>query len=88
MNNRICLGIIIGNRGFFPAHLCDTGRQEILSTLSKAGIDTIILPTSETKFGAVESMSDAEKCARLFEENRIKSMAFWSACPISVMKGG
>jgi L-fucose isomerase-like protein len=72
MNNRICLGIIIGNRGFFPAHLCDTGRQEILSTLSKAGIDTIILPTSETKFGAVESMSDAEKCARLFEENRSK----------------
>jgi hypothetical protein len=30
MNNQsITLGIIIGNRSFFPAHLCDTGRKEI-----------------------------------------------------------
>jgi L-fucose isomerase-like protein len=68
----ITLGVIVGNRGFFPAHLCDTGRKEILQTLERAGIGTVILPTTATKFGAVETMADAEKCADLFKENRDK----------------
>ena len=38
MDTKITLGIIIGNRGFFPAHLCDSGRKEILDTLEKLGI--------------------------------------------------
>src|SRR5436190_4913521 len=66
---KVTLGIIVGNRGFFPAHLCDSGRKEILKTLEKLGIQTVILPTSATKFGAVESLSDAQKCADLFKEN-------------------
>jgi L-fucose isomerase-like protein len=66
------LGIIVGNRGFFPAHLCDSGRKEILATLEKAGIGTIILPTTATKFGAVESMEDTQKCADLFKQNADK----------------
>jgi hypothetical protein len=39
----IKLGVIIGNRGFFPAHLCDTGRREILATLEKLGIGVVTL---------------------------------------------
>src|SRR3954471_7992783 len=66
---KVTLGIIVGNRGFFPAHLCDSGRKEILKTLESLGIQTVILPTDATKFGAVESMSDAQKCADLFKEN-------------------
>jgi hypothetical protein len=27
------LGVIVGNRGFFPDHLCETGREEILRVL-------------------------------------------------------
>ncbi len=69
---KITLGLIVGNRGFFPAHLCDSGRKEILKTLEKCGIDTVTLPTSATKFGAVESMDDAQKCADLFKENAAK----------------
>jgi L-fucose isomerase-like protein len=67
------LGVIIGNRGFFPAHLCDAGRKVILTTLEEMGIHTITLPKSASKFGAVESMEDAQKCAELFKEhgNRI-----------------
>ena len=66
------LGIIVGNRGFFPAHLCDTGRKEILATLEKLGIGVVALPTSATKFGAVESLEDAQKCADLFKQNAVK----------------
>ena len=28
--NKPTLGVIVGNRGFFPDHLCDTGRKTIL----------------------------------------------------------
>ncbi|HON08187.1 MAG TPA: L-fucose/L-arabinose isomerase family protein [Verrucomicrobiota bacterium] len=66
------LGIIVGNRGFFPDHLCDSGRKEILSTLEKLGIGAVILPADETKFGSVESLADAEKCANLFKQNADK----------------
>ena len=71
-NGRITLGLLVGNRGFFPAHLCDTGRKEILAVLEKNGIDVIALPTTATKFGAVESLDDAQKCAELFKQNADK----------------
>jgi len=61
------LGIIIGNRGFFPAHLCEAGRRDILKTLEKLGLKAVTLPLEATRFGAVESLSDARKCADLFK---------------------
>ncbi len=66
----ITLGIIVGNRGFFPDHLCDSGRKEILNVLERAGVHPVILPATATKFGAVETMEDAQKCADLFKANR------------------
>jgi L-fucose isomerase-like protein len=69
MNEQITFGLLVGNRGFFPAHLCDTGRKEIISVLGKNGINVVTLPTTATKFGAVESMEDAQKCAELFKQN-------------------
>ena len=68
----ITLGVVVGNRGFFPAHLCDTGRKEILATLEKLGFGVVILPATATKFGAVESLEDARKCAELFRQNADK----------------
>jgi L-fucose isomerase-like protein len=64
------LGIIIGNRGFFPAHLCESGRREILRVLEEEGIKPITLPVEASKFGAVESLVDAQKCADLFKAHR------------------
>mgnify|MGYP000971959335 CR=1 FL=1 len=29
----LTLGMIVGNRGFFPSHLCDTGRKTMLKVL-------------------------------------------------------
>ena len=72
MKHSITLGIIVGNRGFFPAHLCDKGRNQILATLEKLDINALTLPTTATKFGAVESLTDAQKCADLFKENAAK----------------
>ncbi|MEI7731604.1 MAG: L-fucose/L-arabinose isomerase family protein [Verrucomicrobiota bacterium] len=64
------LGIIVGNRGFFPAHLCEAGRRDILKVLADEGIEAVTLPLEATKFGAVESLTDAQKCADLFKQHR------------------
>jgi L-fucose isomerase-like protein len=64
------LGLIIGNRGFFPAHLCQAGRRDILKALEAEGIRAVTLPEDATKFGAVESLADAQKCADLFKAHR------------------
>ncbi len=66
----VTLGVIVSNRGFFPGHLCTSGRKTILSVLKKAGFNTIVLPQDATPYGAVESLSDARKCAALFKEHR------------------
>jgi L-fucose isomerase-like protein len=61
------LGVIVGNRGFFPDHLCETGRQEILRVLEEEGIAAIVLGPEDTPFGSVETLEDAKKCAELFK---------------------
>ncbi|MEI8195239.1 MAG: L-fucose/L-arabinose isomerase family protein [Phycisphaerae bacterium] len=66
----VTLGVILGNRGFFPAHLCESGRKQILATLERLGIKAILLPTDATTYGAVESLSDSQKCADLFKAHR------------------
>ena len=69
---RVTLGVIIGNRGFFPTHLCETGRKVILKVLEEQGFDVVILPESARQSGTVESINDARACADLFKANREK----------------
>jgi len=33
------MGLIVGNRGFFPDHLAKSGREEMLRVLQAAGIN-------------------------------------------------
>lgn len=66
----VTLGVIVGNRGFFPDHLALSGRQTILETLEKAGINAVIVGENDTDYGAIESLSEAKTCADLFAEKR------------------
>lgn len=63
------LGVIVGNRGFFPDHLCETGRNEILQALEEEGFAAIALSPDDTPYGSVETWEDAKKCAALFKEH-------------------
>jgi len=63
---KITFGIIVGNRAFFPDVLAKEGRKSILDVLKKNGYASVCLPTTETKYGAVETFEDAKKCASLF----------------------
>ena len=53
------LGLVVGNRGFFPDHLCASGREAVMKVLAAQDIQVVALPTDATKFGAVESLDDA-----------------------------
>ncbi len=64
------LGVIVGNRGFFPDHLADEGRKTILQVLTEEGIDAIALTPEDSKFGSVETNADAHKLADLFKKHR------------------
>jgi L-fucose isomerase-like protein len=68
--NKTTLGVIVGNRGFFPDHLCEIGRKQVLRVLEEEGITPIALTPEDTPFGSVETLEDANKCAVLFKEHR------------------
>lgn len=63
---KVTFGVIVGNRGFFPDVLAKEGRKDILEVLKTNGYGAVALPMTETKYGAVETFEDADKCAELF----------------------
>jgi L-fucose isomerase-like protein len=59
----------VGNRDFFPSHLCESGRQTVLNVLQEEGIKAVALSPEDTPYGSVESLNDAQKCADLFKRH-------------------
>ena len=64
---KMTMGVIVGNRGFFPDHLAKTGREEMIQVLQKAGMDAVVLAPEQSKYGAVETYDEAKRCAELFK---------------------
>ena len=62
-------GVVVGNRGFFPDHLAKTGREEIISVLEAAGARAVVLSPEESKYGAVETYTESQRCAELFKKH-------------------
>jgi L-fucose isomerase-like protein len=60
------LGVIIGNRDFFPDVLVGEARRDLLAVCGELGIDTVLLDEQATKLGAVETWEHAGRCADLF----------------------
>ncbi len=67
---QLTMGLIVGNRGFFPDHLCLSGRETMIKVLEAEGVKVIALKPEETPYGSVESLEDARKCAGLFKAHR------------------
>jgi len=65
-------GIILGNRDVFPDHLVEKGRKDIIDVMNELGYNYVILNKEDTPLGAVETYSDAKKCAELFKKNSDK----------------
>src|SRR4030095_1406050 len=68
-NNASTLGVIIGNRDFFPDKLVAEARTEILNEFKKLSITPILLGDTDSKLGGVETFVDVQKCAALFKQH-------------------
>jgi L-fucose isomerase-like protein len=64
------IGVIVGNRGFFPDHLAKSGREDILRVLEAAQMEVVALTPEESKYGAVETREESRRCADLFKRHR------------------
>lgn len=64
------LGVIIGNRDFFPDSLVEKARTEIIDVFAKLNLKPILLETTDSKLGGVETFKDAQKCAELLKKHR------------------
>ncbi len=70
MKKKQTFGVIVGTRGIFNPKLAREGRKKLLAQMEKMGFETVILPENATPTGAIETIEDAHKCARLFNEKR------------------
>jgi L-fucose isomerase-like protein len=68
--SRITLGLIVGNRGFFPDHLAKSGREEMIAVLERNGVDVVAVGPEDTKYGAIETREEARRLADLFKARR------------------
>ncbi len=66
------LGVIIGNRDFFPDKLVAEARTEILDLFKQLDITPIMLSDADSKLGGVETFTEAQKCAVLFKKHADK----------------
>jgi L-fucose isomerase-like protein len=67
--SKAVLGVIIGNRDFFPDKLVAAARAEIIELFQKLDITPVMLSETESKLGGVETFAEAKKCAALFKEH-------------------
>jgi L-fucose isomerase-like protein len=68
----MAIGVIVGNRDFFPDRLVSEGRDDILKLFAETGVEPVILNETDSKLGAVETWQHARRCADLFRANRDK----------------
>ena len=83
--NKNTIGIIIGNRDFFPDHLISQARKDILDLFKINKINPIILSDQDTKNGGVETYSDAEKCENIITSYTTASIVTrrYSRCQVA-----
>lgn len=71
MSNRSAtLGVIYGNRDFFPDHLVTEARAEVAAVLARLGAKAIQLGEGDSKLGGVETYAEARQCAELLKKHR------------------
>jgi L-fucose isomerase-like protein len=68
--NGMTLGVIFGNRDFFPDVLVAEARRDLMRVLAALGIEAVVLTPEQTKLGAVETWQHAVLCGQLMREQR------------------
>jgi len=63
------LGVILGNRNFFPDSLITEARNDLSKLFAELDVQPVWLSPEETKLGSVETWADALRCGELFRKN-------------------
>jgi L-fucose isomerase-like protein len=66
---KVTLGVIVGNRDFFPDRLVTEARADILKLFKEMDIEPVILDETATKLGGVETWTHAKICGEFFKKN-------------------
>jgi L-fucose isomerase-like protein len=66
------LGVIFGNRDFFPDGLVAEARRDLLEVLGEMGVHVVTLTPEQTKLGAVETWQHAVLCGQILHEQKLK----------------
>ena len=64
------LGVILGNRNFFPDALITEARRDLTKLFADLQIEPVWLPADSEDLGSVETWADAVRCGELFRRNR------------------
>ena len=64
------LGVIVGNRDFFPDHLVTEARRDLTAVFQELEIEPVMLDETQSKRGSVETWAHAQACAELFRAHR------------------
>jgi L-fucose isomerase-like protein len=72
IDKKTTFALFFGNRGFFPASLIASAREEMARVAREQGHDVLMLDADATRYGAVETAREGEVYARFLVENRGK----------------
>ena len=67
---RTTIGVIIGNRDFFPDVLVGEARADLQHVFAALDLEAVVLDAQATKAGSVETWAHARQCADLFRAHR------------------
>ena len=70
--NKTTFALFFGNRGFFPASLIASAREEMKRELNALGHEVLMLDTEATRYGAIETPQEGEVYASFLRSNRGK----------------
>jgi L-fucose isomerase-like protein len=68
--SKTTLGVIVGNRDFFPDPLVTEARGDVERLFAEFEIEAVMLGDRDTKLGSVETWAHAQRCAELFRSHR------------------
>lgn len=71
---RIAIGFIPANRGFFSSELAAKMRGQAVEAMEKLGIEVVVPTAEDTEVGCVQSRSEAETCAELFRRRNVQGI--------------
>jgi len=88
MNNKITFALYFANRGFMPAELIESARQDMVKAVTDAGFGYLIMDKDATRYGAVETRAEGNIYAKWLKEHQGEFQGVICCMPIFADENG